>query len=125
MNMVQIMCTHVSKLKSDTCWNCSRNQGIEDEREQWKGWIQVWYIWYIVKIFVNATMHPHLEQYKKKKRTKNPRLLRSYFSLFLVLPHYPSSKNIIVQEEHSHHFFFHFAKEFWCTHDFRVSHFNP
>jgi hypothetical protein len=23
------------------------------------GWIQVWYIWYIVRIFVNATMYPH------------------------------------------------------------------
>jgi hypothetical protein len=25
-------------------------------------WIQVWYIWYIVRNFVNATMYPHLIQ---------------------------------------------------------------
>jgi hypothetical protein len=25
-------------------------------------WIQVWYIWYIVGTFVNATMYPHPAQ---------------------------------------------------------------
>jgi hypothetical protein len=24
-----------------------------------RGWIEVWYIWYIVRTFVNATMYPH------------------------------------------------------------------
>jgi hypothetical protein len=28
--------------------------------KRWRGWIQVWYIWYIAKTFVNATI--------KKKR---------------------------------------------------------
>jgi hypothetical protein len=27
-----------------------------DKGEWWKGWIQVWYICYIVKTFVDATM---------------------------------------------------------------------
>jgi hypothetical protein len=33
-----------------------------DKGEWWKGWIQVWYIWYIVRTFVNATMYPHPAQ---------------------------------------------------------------
>jgi hypothetical protein len=33
MNMVQIMYTHVSKCKNDTCWNCSRNWGRGHEKE--------------------------------------------------------------------------------------------
>jgi hypothetical protein len=39
--------------------------GIEeggDEREQQRGWIQVWYIWYIVSTFVNTPMYPHPAQ---------------------------------------------------------------
>jgi hypothetical protein len=35
VNMVQIMYTHVCKYKIDTCGNCSRNRGREDEREEW------------------------------------------------------------------------------------------
>jgi hypothetical protein len=34
--------------------------GGKDKGEWWRGWIQVWYIWYIVRTFVNATMYPHL-----------------------------------------------------------------
>jgi hypothetical protein len=30
-----------------------------DEGEQRRGWVQVWYIWNIVRTFVNATMYPH------------------------------------------------------------------
>jgi hypothetical protein len=33
--------------------------GGGDEREHWKGWIQVWYIWHIVRTFLNAIMYPH------------------------------------------------------------------
>jgi hypothetical protein len=33
-----------------------------DEGEWCKGWIQVWYIWYIVRTFVNATMYYHPTQ---------------------------------------------------------------
>jgi hypothetical protein len=28
-----------------------------DEKEQWRGQIQVWYNWYIARTFVNATMY--------------------------------------------------------------------
>jgi hypothetical protein len=30
--------------------------------EQWMGWVQILYIWYIVRTFVNATMYPHPAQ---------------------------------------------------------------
>jgi hypothetical protein len=29
-------------------------RGGGDKGEWWRGWIQVWYIWYILRIFVNA-----------------------------------------------------------------------
>jgi hypothetical protein len=64
----EIMYTYVSKCKN-TYWNCSRNQGRGDEREQQRGWIQIWYIWYIVRTFANTPMCPHPAQYiiiKKK-----------------------------------------------------------
>jgi hypothetical protein len=60
VKVVQMMCPHVSKCKNDTCWNCSRKPG-QGEEEQWREWIQVWYIWYIVRTCVNATMY-HPEQ---------------------------------------------------------------
>jgi hypothetical protein len=28
--------------------------------EWWMCWIQVWFIWYIVRIFVNVKMYPYL-----------------------------------------------------------------
>jgi hypothetical protein len=37
----------------------------------WKRWIQIQYIWYIVRTFANATMYPHPEQYKKGKNKTN------------------------------------------------------
>jgi hypothetical protein len=37
--VVKIMYTHVSKCKNDTSWDCFRNQGRRDEREQQRGWI--------------------------------------------------------------------------------------
>jgi hypothetical protein len=40
-------------------------EGERDKGEQWRGWNQVWYIWYIIRTFVNATMYPHpAQQYK-------------------------------------------------------------
>jgi hypothetical protein len=36
--------------------------GGGDKGEQWRRWIQGWYIWYIVRTFVNATMYPHPAQ---------------------------------------------------------------
>jgi hypothetical protein len=38
----------------------------EDERKWWRRWIQVWYIQYIVRTFVNATMYHHPAQQLKK-----------------------------------------------------------
>jgi hypothetical protein len=38
--------------------------------EWWEGWIQVWYIWYIVRTFINATMYPHPAQQLKKRKRK-------------------------------------------------------
>jgi hypothetical protein len=32
--------------------------GGEDKGEWWRGWIHLWYIWYIVRTSVNATMYP-------------------------------------------------------------------
>jgi hypothetical protein len=37
-------------------------RGIKDS--VWSGWIQVWYIWYLVRTFVSTTMYPH--QHNKK-----------------------------------------------------------
>jgi hypothetical protein len=36
--------------------------GGRDKGEWYKGWIHVWYIWYIGRTFVTATMYPHLVQ---------------------------------------------------------------
>jgi hypothetical protein len=35
---------YVNKCKNDTCLDCSRNWEREDERQQQRGWIQVWYL---------------------------------------------------------------------------------
>jgi hypothetical protein len=47
---------------------------MEEDEEQWREWIQVWYISYIVRTFVNATMYPHPAQYFFKKQYKRPGL---------------------------------------------------
>jgi hypothetical protein len=48
----------------------------------WGGWIQLWYIWYIVRTFINATVYsypgqqleknvkPYLKNHWKKKKKK-------------------------------------------------------
>jgi hypothetical protein len=36
--------------------------------EWWRGWIQVRYIWYIVRMFVNATMHLQQNNFLKRKK---------------------------------------------------------
>jgi hypothetical protein len=41
-----------------------------DKGELWKEWIQVWYIWNTVRIFVNATMYPYQAQWKNKNFKK-------------------------------------------------------
>jgi hypothetical protein len=40
--------------------------GKEDKGKWWRGWIQVWHIWYMVRTFVNATRYPHPAQQLKK-----------------------------------------------------------
>jgi hypothetical protein len=62
VNMVQMLCTRVCKWKNETWWNYSRNGGGGIKENDGRGWIQVWYIWYIIRIFVNATMYPHPTQ---------------------------------------------------------------
>jgi hypothetical protein len=42
--------------KNVSNWNYSMNEGGGDREEQLRGWSQVWYIWYLVGTFVNATM---------------------------------------------------------------------
>jgi hypothetical protein len=41
--------------------------GKGNKGECWRGWNQVWYIWYIVRTFVNATLYPHPTQLKTKE----------------------------------------------------------
>jgi hypothetical protein len=36
--------------------------GGEEKGEWFRGWIQVWYSWYIVRTVVNATMYCHPAQ---------------------------------------------------------------
>jgi hypothetical protein len=52
---VQILCTFVTG-KMLTVETIPGMEGRGDKREWWRGWIQVWYSWYIVRTFVNATM---------------------------------------------------------------------
>jgi hypothetical protein len=40
--------------------------GEEDKGEWWRGCIQLWYVWYIVRTFVNVTMY-HLHNNNNKK----------------------------------------------------------
>jgi hypothetical protein len=54
--------------KNDTCWNYGWRG---DKGEWWKGLIQVWYIWYIVRKFVNASVYPHAAQRLKKTLDTN------------------------------------------------------
>jgi hypothetical protein len=48
--------------------------GEGDKGKQWKGWIQLWYRWYIVRTFVNATIHTHTHTlYNNKVKRKKER----------------------------------------------------
>jgi hypothetical protein len=35
---------------------------VGNKREWWRGWIQVWHIWYTARTFINVTMYPHPAQ---------------------------------------------------------------
>jgi hypothetical protein len=68
MNIMQILCTHVCKwylLKLFQEWR-------GDEGEWCREWIQVWYIWYIVRTYANVTMYPHPAQQLTTTTTKYP-----------------------------------------------------
>jgi hypothetical protein len=51
--------------------------GGRDKGEWWREWIQVWYIWYIVRIFVNAVIYP---QHNNEKKS-----IYNFFITLLVL----------------------------------------
>jgi hypothetical protein len=70
VNMLEIFCTHVCKLKNKTCWNYPRNGGRDDKGEWWRGWIQ---LWYVVRTSVNVTMYSQYNNNKNKvlKNFKN------------------------------------------------------
>jgi hypothetical protein len=42
-------------------------RGGGDKGEQWRGWMQIWYIWYILRTFANATMYNHPAQQQRGK----------------------------------------------------------
>jgi hypothetical protein len=58
-----------SRCKNDACWKYFRHQDRwgRDIGEWVRRWIQLWYIWYIIRTFVNATMHPILHNKGKRK----------------------------------------------------------
>jgi hypothetical protein len=68
--------SHISSVLKMSCIHMYGNQKWDllklfQEWGWWRRmveeWIQVWYIWYIVRTFVNATMYPHPSHTKKKK----------------------------------------------------------
>jgi hypothetical protein len=48
----------------------NKDRNVPFKGEWWRGWIQVQYIWYIVRTFVNVTMYPYPEQQFKKFCTR-------------------------------------------------------
>jgi hypothetical protein len=65
VNVLQILCTHVCKWKSENCWNYSWFGG---GRNKMMGWIQVWYIWYIHNNFYKWHNVPWAQQNKKEEK---------------------------------------------------------
>jgi hypothetical protein len=51
--------------------------------EWWRGWIQLWYIWYIVRTFVNATIYPQHNNLKMGKKKRTILLPKSYSMVHL------------------------------------------
>jgi hypothetical protein len=47
-----------------------------DKREWWTGWIQVWYILYITRTFVTATMYSPSTTIKKNEYLKNSKNIK-------------------------------------------------
>jgi hypothetical protein len=67
VNIVQILCTHIFKWKMIP-FEITLQMGGEGDKEWSRGWIQLQYIWYIVRTFINATVYPHSAQEKKKSQ---------------------------------------------------------
>jgi hypothetical protein len=71
---------------------CKKSETIPgmrgDEREWCGEWIQLWYIWYIIRTFVNAIMYlSSAQQFKKIKSLKiwkNKKYNMTYIWLFFV-----------------------------------------
>jgi hypothetical protein len=70
VNMVQ---------KLYTKWRKVSPEMGRDKGKWWRRWIQVWYIWYIVRTFVNATVYPYPAQNNLKR--KSPSASPQYISL--------------------------------------------
>jgi hypothetical protein len=70
------MCTHVSKCKSDTCWNYSRNQG----RERWRMDEEVnsciIYLIHCKYLYICHSVPPPCTTIEEKKRKRNTNILR-------------------------------------------------
>jgi hypothetical protein len=88
------MCTNVSKCKK---WYLLKQlQELGGSEGEWlRGWIHVWYIWYIVRTCVNAIMHPYSSQQKPKKQRKKKKHNYVIYILSLFLT---SQKHTKVQE---------------------------
>jgi hypothetical protein len=52
---------------------CSQEWGRGHKGEWWRGWIQLWYIWYIVRTLVNVAVYPQDNKkiFKKEKKKKD------------------------------------------------------
>jgi hypothetical protein len=53
-------------------------EGGGNEGQQQRGWIQVWYIWCIVRTFVNATMYSHPAQQQREKVSKQNKTKKNH-----------------------------------------------
>jgi hypothetical protein len=56
---VQIMYTHVSKCKNDNLLKLFQELGEGEWKKVAEEWIQVRYIWHIVRTFANTQRYPH------------------------------------------------------------------
>jgi hypothetical protein len=70
-----IVYTHM-QMKKMIAVDAIQAMGWGGIKESGGGWMQSWYIWYIVRAFVNATIYPHptLQWKKFEKLTNKPRL---------------------------------------------------
>jgi hypothetical protein len=75
---VQIKCTRICKCRNNTCWNCLRNWGQEGQGKWQRRRFQIWYIWYIVRTFVNVNVTMTSTQHNNKgdkRLTRNPKCI--------------------------------------------------